>query len=202
MPTRATRKSTSNSPDSKSWAAKRIRGTMILRKDASHRCHKLRSSWVLVVSASLTLPITPTKGTLRTRHHEVYADRDGLPKNQLVPIVTDDENRVATQYKKSHFAAGEVARLGRHLEDEVPEGDDWWFNRFQNDDGDGYQIFDDDAWHQKEVETKTNFFDMFDNAPSQWTSQQWAFFAVIMAVSSLLFCCILRCGIRAICPCL
>ena len=62
----------------------------------------------------------------------------------------------------------------------------------------GYEVwFDDDKFKEYEIEAQENFWSMFNSAPATWTPGQWGFFAGIMTLFMIIFCCIFR----VICPC-
>ena len=57
--------------------------------------------------------------------------------------------------------------------------------------------FDDDKYKEYEIEGRKNFWSMFNNAPASWTATQWGFFAGVLTVFSIVFCCI----VKVFCPC-
>ena len=63
--------------------------------------------------------------------------------------------------------------------------------------GDYKTFFDDDKYKEYEIEAQDNFWSMFNSAPATWTPSQWGFFAGIMTIFMIIFCCIFR----IICPC-
>uniref|UniRef100_A0A7S1ZPG1 Uncharacterized protein n=1 Tax=Trieres chinensis TaxID=1514140 RepID=A0A7S1ZPG1_TRICV len=99
------------------------------------------------------------------------------------------------------FISEKTNRL-RILEDQMPDDDNWWYERlseYANND-DKLYVFDDDAWHEKEVATRKNFWYMFTNPPSSWTASHWGYFAAFMTIFSVIFFCCLCSLLRTMCP--
>ena len=97
------------------------------------------------------------------------------------------------------FEVGISEYSPRGLEDQYSQDDDWWFKRFVNDD---VYMFDDDGMRQKEEATLTNAWYMFSNSPSDWSANQWGFFAAFLTVMAIVLCCCVFCLFRMVCPCI
>ena len=109
------------------------------------------------------------------------------------------QNQPATQ-PPGIGAAAAPARRRRKLEDEG-YAEEWAEQYYEEEaaeadaaetDGDTAVWFDDDKYKEYEVATKKNFWSMFNNPPASWTARQWGFFAGVLTVFSIVFCCILK----------
>mmetsp|Transcript_6117 Transcript_6117/g.7111 ORF Transcript_6117/g.7111 Transcript_6117/m.7111 type:complete len:156 (+) Transcript_6117:13-480(+) len=99
----------------------------------------------------------------------------------------------------------DITGVKRMLEDyyvEEQQGDDAYYKEANEadeaDDANGADDteytwrgdFDDDFVHHYRETTKAKFYEIFQSAPSNYTSDQWTFFAGLMTLLFTMFCCI------------
>mmetsp|Transcript_2597 Transcript_2597/g.4449 ORF Transcript_2597/g.4449 Transcript_2597/m.4449 type:complete len:190 (-) Transcript_2597:203-772(-) len=150
---------------------------------------------------------TPPRIT-KQRHLKKEAKNDGAntpmkpPKNNGGPGSVDTTNQEVgpSGPQPDIGAASATARRRQKLEDEI-YAEEWAEQYYQVEaaeadaaetDGDTAVWFDDDKYKEYEVATKKNFWSMFNNPPASWTARQWGFFAGVLTVFSIVFCCILK----------
>lgn len=120
-------------------------------------------------------------------------DRNGSLRRQGQPSA-------AQPAYNANAAEAMTSRRRRKLED-GGEAEEWAEQYFEEEAAEAEAAeavwFDDDKYKEYEIEGRKNFWSMFNNPPASWTATQWGFFAGVLTVFSIVFCCI----VKVFCPC-